>query len=137
VFTLSLHRRDRHTMDEQQDFHGCTCTLNQRINGCCIAKRFGRILRKARIEACLSPSQLSRVIRRRCGVHHSARSIYRYESGVHSPPLEFLVVASLVLNPEIFSDLLTEILSPGLIGSYKMQSAAAHYDNSGQMKLFE
>ncbi|MCL2438482.1 MAG: helix-turn-helix domain-containing protein [Coriobacteriia bacterium] len=120
-----------------RSYHQCRYALGRRISDYHISNRFGEILRRARIEASLSPEQLSRALFDYCGVHHSARTIYRYESGTHLPSLEFLVAVSLVLDPGIFSNLLTEILSPGLVGRFEMQEAAVHYDDSGQMKLFK
>jgi transcriptional regulator with XRE-family HTH domain len=110
--------------------------LNQHIGVCPVSQRFGRILRKSRTSAKLSPEQLSQILFDCCGVHYSARTIYRYECGTHPPSLEFLVTISLMLDSKIFNDLLTEILSPGLVGDFNMQEASAYFDNSGQLRLF-
>ncbi|MCL2680028.1 MAG: helix-turn-helix domain-containing protein [Coriobacteriia bacterium] len=102
-----------------------------------IAQRFGQILKRTRIKANLTrPESLSRALHDCCGVHHSPRSIYRYESGEHSPPLEFVVATSLIA-PNIFSDLLTEVLSPGIIEEIKPFNVPVYYDGSGQLKLFK
>jgi hypothetical protein len=42
-----------------------------------------------------------------------------------------------VLGPEIFGDLLTEILSPGIIGKFEVSQAQVLYDSSKQLKLFK
>ncbi|MCL2746061.1 MAG: helix-turn-helix domain-containing protein [Coriobacteriia bacterium] len=124
-------------MYEQQNYYRCRCTLRKAFCECHLASSFGEILKRARLEANFpSPEALSRGLYLRCGVKYSSRSIYRYESGDCTPSLNFLVAVSLVLKPEIFSDLLTDVLSPSLIGSFKTTQDAILCDRSKQMKLF-
>jgi len=101
-----------------------------------IAQQFGLILKRTRIEANLpKPESLSKLLYEQCGVHHSPRSIYRYESGEHSPPLEFVAAVS-IITPTLFSDLLTEVLSPGLIGEFEPIRPPIYYDHRNQLELF-
>jgi len=123
---------------EQQRYHYCRCTLRKVLCQCHLSQRFGEILKQARIEAqLLSPAALSRAIYLNCGVTYSSRSIYRYESGACAPSLDFLVAASFVLKAGLFSDLLTDVLSPSLIGSFETSQDAVLFDSSKQMKLFD
>jgi len=123
---------------EQQNYPECRHALSTRLNECSLSMHFGKVLKRARIESKFFTAEaLSRAILHRCGVHHCARKIYRYESGRNSPSLDFLVAISLVHNPKIFSDLLTEVLSPGLVGEFEMRHAKALYDHSDQLTLFK
>lgn len=102
-----------------------------------IALQFGQVLKRVRIEANLyKPEALSRALCDYCGVHHSSRSIYRYESGQHSPSLEFLVATSLIV-PNLFSDLLTEVLSPGIVEKIAPIAMPAYFDSRNQLELFK
>ncbi|MCL2525592.1 MAG: hypothetical protein FWE46_00860 [Coriobacteriia bacterium] len=123
---------------EQHNLHNCPCSLIEILKDGQIAVHFGRVLRKARLkEHFLSCDSLATEMRCRCGIQITGRTIYRYEKGLTQPSVEFLVAASLVLSPHLFTNLLTEILSPGLIGRFEMRQAAAHYDASKQLPLFK
>jgi len=79
---------------------------------------------------------LSQALYYRCGYKCSPRSIYRYENGTSAPSLDCLVALSLVLGLNVFSDLLTRVLSPGMVGELEFHDRAQVYDTSEQMKLF-
>ena len=123
---------------EHQNYLECRCLLCQQLEQKHVAARFGAVLKRARLKSKFpTPESLAIAVYQRCGIHHSARSIYRYEKGTHSPSLDFLVALSFVLGPELFSDLLTETLSPGVIGKFEVSQVATLYDSSKQLKLFE
>ena len=104
---------------------------------CHIAEQFGHILKKARLYAGYpKPKALSEALFDICGVEHSERSIYRYEKGTNSAPIDFLVATSLVISPEIFVVLLKEILAPSLLSEFSLRHEPA-IDFREQLKLFE
>jgi len=124
-------------ISEQQIRHQCRCNFCRHLNEHHVATQFGAHLKHARLEAgYLSPETLSAAISKHCGVYHSARSIYRYESAATAPSLSFLIAASIVLDLSLFSDLLTEVLSENFIERLDATGTTALCDCSSQMKLF-
>jgi len=122
---------------EQQNYSQCRDILCQSLRQRHMAEHFGGVLKRARIEArFLTVESLSEAIYYRCGAKCSPRSIYRYENGTSTPSLDCLVALSLVLGLKVFSDLLTEVLSPGIMGKLEYREQVQVYDNSQQMKLF-
>jgi transcriptional regulator with XRE-family HTH domain len=102
---------------------------------------FGRLLRKARKKAHLtSPEHLSQALCDLCGVHHTSRTIYRYETGAHSPSLDFLVASAVVFSPQIFYDLLHELQESNKSKSepaVRANKPKCHRHLKGQLSLFD
>ena len=85
---------------------------NRKLESSSLPQLFGEILRRSRLSARFSsPEALSRALHYHYGCDHSGRSIYRYESGASTPPLDFLVAASLLLETNLFDTLLYKALS--------------------------
>ena len=107
------------------------------LHDCNLASQFGRLLKKTRLLAGYAkPQHFVEALQDYSGVKFCERSIYRYEEGLHSPPVDFLVVASLLLSPELFTDLLTRALTPDVVGTFKLIHTPAPYDEREQLVLF-
>jgi len=110
--------------------------IREVLSNCHIASQFGHILKKERIHAGYSkPATLSLAFTEIFNIEHSVRSIYRYESGLCSPSIDFLVAASLLISPELFPELLRAILSPTLVGDFRFDHGQP-IDCRRQLSLF-